>query len=865
MAAALGQAAPPATVEAWLDTRASWLRAAAHGLVTTGRSPDEAALDALADHCHSEAAGTLPGQHPPLAPGAIQAVPVGPQLRIQRLWDIRGVNAFGPRAELDLSGDLTVVYGPNGAGKSGYARLLKQMCGAKAVEPILGNVFSDVNEPVSATVRLMTTQEKDGVPDVKVADHAWQGSQGSLGALSSVPVFDSATAIHLGQMASTATHLPRSMRFINTLIKVSGVVADRLRQRRDALVSTLPAMPPAFAETAAARFHQNLAATTTLRAINEGCQFIPEQAAERIGLEAALAQADPATAHGQVVGSLQHLTELKQQMEAWALTFNDEAAQALATARANAADARKAAVDYAQDFFAGIPLPGVGGGTWLRLWTAATAYAQTAYPNHVHPNTDEGARCVLCQQPLAEEGRQRMADFAAYVANKLQADATTAEKDRDALIAGIPGAAAPDYWPGIGVTTGMTPDAAELLGQQVEQRLGNLRAGDAIVTVVDWEPFRTAVAQTLASLSADRDALAQLLDPEGRKRKEARLLELQGQEWLSTIREAVLAEVERKRQLGIYDDAERLTQTNALTTFSNAVAKAELAGGFVERFNHELARLGGTHIPVRLSHKLEGKGVVTFTIGLAETNAKVKSREVLSEGEQRVVALAAFLADVTGTHRSLPVIFDDPISSLDQRFEEAVALRLVELAESRQVIVFTHRLSMGVLIEHSAAQAEAKGGRVVVDVVAIDRRGHEAGVPATIKVFAQSPKKGFNELDGKVRAAAKLDHDEQQNSLKAACSNFRILMERVVEDHLCAKVVVRYRREIKTGGMLTRLTAVTKPDCELIEAMMTKYSAFEHSQSYETPLPDIDPADLLADIATMVAWVKDFNDRANAA
>lgn len=408
----------------------------------------------------------------------------------------------------------------------------------------------------------------------------------------------------------------------------------------------------------------------------------------------------------------------------------------------------------------------------------------------------------------------------------------------------------------------MTPDAAGLLGQQVEQRLGTLRAGDANVTVVDWMPFRAAVGQTQAALTAQRDALAELLDVEGRKRQEARVLELQGQEWLSTVRDAVLAEVERKRQLAIFDDAERLTQTNALTTYSNAVAKAELAGGFVDRFNQELAHLGGTHIPARLSHRLEGKGVVTFNVDLVEANAKVKGREVLSEGEQRVVALAAFLADVMGTARSMPVIFDDPISSLDQRFEEAVAARLVALAFTRQVIVFTHRLSMGVLIEHRAAQMEAKGSGVVVDVVSIDRRGTEAGVPATIKVFTQSPKKGFNDLDGKVRAAAKLEHEDQQDRLKAVCSNFRILVERVVEDHLCGKVVVRYRREIKTQGMLARLTVVTKTDCELIESMMTKYSAYEHPQPYETPMADIDPADVLTDIATMIEWIKEFDGRA---
>lgn len=395
--------------------------------------------------------------------------------------------------------------------------------------------------------------------------------------------------------------------------------------------------------------------------------------------------------------------------------------------------------------------------------------------------------------------------------------------------------------------------------------LAALRAGGVAPVPVDWAPFVDAIARTQSALTTQRDALAGLVDPEGRKQKEADLLELQAREWISKIREAVLTEVKRKSQVAALGDAERLAQTHALTKFSNEIGKSELAGGFVERFNAELKALGGTFIPVTLTHKMEGKGVLSFSIGLDGANAKVRSREVLSEGEQRVVSLAAFMADVTGTDRSLPVIFDDPISSLDQRFEEAVGARLIRLAQSRQVIVFTHRLSMGVLIEH-AAKTQGDAVSVAVEVVAIERKGKEAGVPATIKVFAQSPKAGFHDLDSKVRAAMKMeDGDEQQERLKAACGNFRILVERAVEDHLCSKIVMRYRREIKTYGMLNRLTVISKPDCELIEGMMGKYSAFEHAQPYETPLPDIDPQDLLADIAQMSAWIKDFDSRANGA
>jgi ABC-type bacteriocin/lantibiotic exporter with double-glycine peptidase domain len=67
--------------------------------------------------------------------------------------------------------------------------------------------------------------------------------------------------------------------------------------------------------------------------------------------------------------------------------------------------------------------------------------------------------------------------------------------------------------------------------------------------------------------------------------------------------------------------------------------------------------------------------------------------------------LAAFLADITGSGQPTPFVFDDPISSLDQEFEERVADRLVELLRTRQVIVFTHRLSLLALLEDALDKA----------------------------------------------------------------------------------------------------------------------------------------------------------------
>jgi wobble nucleotide-excising tRNase len=64
---------------------------------------------------------------------------------------------------------------------------------------------------------------------------------------------------------------------------------------------------------------------------------------------------------------------------------------------------------------------------------------------------------------------------------------------------------------------------------------------------------------------------------------------------------------------------------------------------------------------------------------------------VFSEGEQKVIALADFLAEL-GFKPPAPVVFDDPITSLDYQRMHDLVLRIVALSEQRQVIVFTHNI-----------------------------------------------------------------------------------------------------------------------------------------------------------------------------
>src|SRR3546814_6498258 len=79
-------------------------------------------------------------------------------------------------------------------------------------------------------------------------------------------------------------------------------------------------------------------------------------------------------------------------------------------------------------------------------------------------------------------------------------------------------------------------------------------------------------------------------------------------------------------------------------------------------------------------------------VGIRYAHCCLECRRVRfrSEGEETCVALAAFLTELATAQHKSALVFDDPVTSLDHRWREKVADRLVEESATRQIIVFTH-------------------------------------------------------------------------------------------------------------------------------------------------------------------------------
>ena len=109
------------------------------------------------------------------------------------------------------------------------------------------------------------------------------------------------------------------------------------------------------------------------------------------------------------------------------------------------------------------------------------------------------------------------------------------------------------------------------------------------------------------------------------------------------------------------------------------------------------------NVPVQL--RTQGRqGQTMRSLSVADRSPN----DILSEGEQRAVALADFLTEVGLNDDNVGIILDDPVTSLDHERKELIAKRLVAAAADRQVVVFTHDMVFFAKLADAADKAKAE-------------------------------------------------------------------------------------------------------------------------------------------------------------
>lgn len=838
----------------WLHGRPDWLQEAAMRILMNGTlsAVDYNELTAL---CKTEAGQNKNNSR--IFPGLTSHSASIDELRLVSIGNIHGIENLAPRKPLAFgNGNLTVIYGNNGSGKSGYTRILKKACGKAHAVELRPNVFD-----ASPSKRSCTICFKLGG---KSQAFEWQPFDKHVPELSVVDIFDTECGkFYLKE--NEASYIPKIIALFDSLVKVCELIKKNLQIESDQLPSKLPLLPTSYAGTQIASIYTNLKATQTATDLEAILVFTDADKQALKNLEERLKTDDPHKLAIQKRAKKVQLDSLIQKTINAIDKLSIKACEHVLNLKSDASEKRIIASEAAKAISASATLNGIGSKTWRALWEAAKQFSNTeAYQDHYYPYTEEGAKCVLCHQVLDVVAQQRLKDFDIFVKGEIEQAAKLAESVREESINALPSILTEveliTMCQAGGLESELWLPRFKEVWETIDKLVSELKTSPELTIKglatqnYPWFNDLQCLSNSLEEQAKQHDADAVTFD---RAKALKQRDELLAQQWTSQQSEAINAELKRLKQIEQLNKWVASTNHTAISKQAGIVAEKVITDAYIERFTNELRLLGAQKIKVELVKTRITKGKAMHSVRLKGLKTDgITPTDVLSEGERRIVELAAFLADVTGRASNAPFIFDDPISSLDQTYEEKTIDRLISLSSDRQVLVFTHRLSfLGILNDKASP-----------DMVCIRHELWGAGEPGDIPLFGKNPEGALKVLrDERLKQAEKAlnkDGSEAYYPLaKAICSDLRILMERIVELVFLADVIQRHRRDVHTKNKVVNLAKITSDDCLLVDEFMTKYSCYEHSQSVEAPIDVPTPDELNKDITRLLTWHSEFKAR----
>jgi energy-coupling factor transporter ATP-binding protein EcfA2 len=845
-------------VRAWLLEQQDWLQEAADRILKQGSLSQEdiSAVEARLKTPEGQVITKLRNFE------ELTHAPMGSTLRLRAIENVTGIESLGPRAPLDFgAGNLTIIYGHNGSGKSCYTRILKKISGKVRAADLRPNVFQAPPATSQCTIKFEV--------DHKAQTVEWHTNHSPIESLREIDIFDSEEALHYLKSESTASYSPPIIGLFEKLAAATDRVKESLQAAQDKLVSSLPSIPPAYQETTSGKSYRALGSLTS-SAVEQLLLWTPEDIKNLDMLNERLKVADPAALATQKRATKAQVIQIIGSVKLLEISFGAQQLDTIRTLRVTAADKRRIAMEGAKVQSA--VLEGVGTPTWRALWEAARMYSSTPYPQTLFPVT-EGARCVLCQQDLSVEAKQRLNDFEKFVQGKLEADAKTAEKNYSDALNNLPTLLTDEQLQTQSTAAGLADIAWKKAlstfwgrARQIREALQSHEAVNVVTPIISFGANIAILEQYRDQLESEASQFEQDALQFDRAKANSDKITIEARQWVSQQSEAVRQELQRLKTIKAFESWKTLASSRRISTKATEVSENVVTEAYVGRFNNELRALGATRIQVELVKTRTARAKVLHQLKLKGVkNGDHSPEKVLSEGERRIISLAAFLADVAEKPGIAPFIFDDPISSLDHDFEWNVACRLAELAKERQVLIFTHRLSLYGAMDEVAKKIGDTWRKANYQPMCIESFGGVSGHPADQAVWNNSTKTANNILLDRLRDAKKAGEASGAAMYYALaqgiCSDFRKLIERSVEDDLLQKIVVRHRRGISTDGRLPALLGITREDLNRIDDLMTKYSCYEHSQSSETPANPPEEAELRADIELLKTLREDLEAR----
>jgi energy-coupling factor transporter ATP-binding protein EcfA2 len=817
-----------------------WLRSLVSSVVAGRGTPKAAVLDRAFDALLVEHAL----KEPPVASSetaTLQSTPPGTRIGFvfDRLKHEGGVNALAKGATIPFHSKLTVIYGKNGSGKSGFVRILKRLAGSKTQEEI----WQDVRAAKSTNRCKATITYFD---NGKETTCSWNGENGVAPFLG-MGIFDGKCVPVYLTKNLTFSYQPYGFELFQALSDSLKGLQERLAASIRKVQDDKPFIGFCDAETSVGKFLASITAKTSVADIDKVDAW-DEEAERNLGKlvkeRSGLSNLDDQTELQQSrLGKLEAietvLTTVQADLSEQTLKAYAGLARKLAALKTRKVIKKgKTLEDYA--------IPSMESDEWQQFIDAGEEYIALA-KDESYPA--DGEACIYCQQKLSTTAIRLLRLYREL----FKAEETTALDDLEQTIEvateELGGVSYRQMFP---YTEG---DLDKVLPASTLAKLFALLAAADTLSKQATALLRGKSTATLTPLKLN-DLPGIISKAKTKIRTEIRSLEDTRKNLFKKAREldrqiAEFQDLQKLRRGRVHVDkflgcehwvakASRLTprlNTKSVTDLGKVAWNELVSDAFQTTFRSESIGMDAPAV------KLGFRGEYGLQVREKSVEGLTQIDQLLSEGEQKSVALADFFAEQSLQAVKMPVVFDDPATSFDHERKERIAARIVRESESRQVIVFTHDLMFASYLFDRVQNNN--------DIDASKAAFHDVRTEAaTSGLLTDNYYLGSIKFDAAIKKVedrtvklATLRGEDRTEGIRTAYSLLRQAVEKAVEERIFGRVISRWSDQIQLHNVSKASLDRTKLDeAKKLHELFSRYIE-AHNQSntmIQHAIPDLD-------------------------
>ncbi len=715
--------------------------------------------------------------------------PTSKLIKLKSLSDVTGVNKLAKNQKFSFGKNLTIIYGENGTGKTGYGRILKSLGFSYDVKTQIYSNIHAAPEPKSAVVEY----EINGTDDMI----NWDGHNFSED-LSNISVFNN-QCVQISLSDRKLIVSPSGFHLFELISFELNELSSQLNQKINSYTTTFTWTERLNEGTPQHQFITTLAYTSkesdlnTLSITNENTnEKLATTESKLQGLNQQLIrteiqniklQTSELKAIKEKVIYAQNLLSETQQIQF--IHINSQ----IKTLKNKTQSTIKEVADRNGIKF-------YDSSEYKSFITSAEAYINKLQLA-TYPTEDD--KCVYCNQELSVDAINLLKSYRALLNDTTEKDLKNVQKEKDIYIENLKKIDTNIKF--IQPTYGMDekelprqPDTIKNYNETISS-VTKRCFEDTLDEKFDYN-FTACVEfldNEITKLDKDVSEKQILLDDivKVESSLRAQINELKDRILLAEKQKEVCEVIKAMQAVSFLHSKSSSFNTASISRKTSEAREALIRQNFHDIFQNELATLRKSHIQIDLNFGTDR--------GSSKVSQNIKAHnlvDILSEGEQKAIALAEFLTELQLDTTKAPVIFDDPVNSLDHVIIDEVAKRLFELSKSRQVIIFTHSiLFLNSIIQQSKLKIHSDLDAIFYSVK------NNFGLSGIIDDVEQV--NSYTYYTNKLQEILRQKSGDSEAKLAAeGYGHLRSAIEVCVEETILKNIIVRYGKGVSFPAIL---------------------------------------------------------------